>query len=57
MMTFNREQLYRLAMDAGIDAANRHMKKAGRVAWDETDRAEAVDAFEKVYGSQQGATL
>ena len=47
---------YKIAMAAGQDAANRHMKKAGRTAWDESDYAVACETFEKVYGSQQEAT-
>lgn len=53
MMTFNREQLHRLATDAGMDEANRRMRKAGRTAWDESDYAAACETFEKVYWKQQ----
>lgn len=52
MKTYTKKELYRLAMAAGQDAANRRMKKEGRTEWSDEDYAEAVQVFNKIYGSQ-----
>ncbi len=38
----------KLARCAGEDAANRHMRKAGRKAWSEADQAHAVNVTQGI---------
>lgn len=44
-----------VARAAGTDKANRRMRRAGRIAWDEADYAAAVAEYYRVYESLSGA--
>lgn len=50
MTRYTTQELYKIGTAAGYDAANRSMRKAGRIAWSKDDYAAAVETFEKVYG-------
>jgi hypothetical protein len=40
---------YQIAHSAGIDAANKQMRLAGRTAWNEEDAALAANTFNQLY--------
>lgn len=42
---------YKLAMAAGQDEGNRHMKAAGRSTWNEEDYNAACEEFERLWPS------
>ncbi len=43
---------YTVAMSAGKDKANWHMRKHGRVAWSIEDQNIAYDEFSRLYGAK-----
>lgn len=45
---------YKLAMACGQDAGNRHMRKAGRMAWNEEDYNAAVEEFSRLWPMEKG---
>lgn len=52
MKAYTAQELYRIAMAAGADEANRRMKREGRTTWNESDYAAACETFKKIYGSR-----
>jgi len=40
---------YKLAMAAGQDAGNRHMRRAGRSVWDDSDWDTACAEFARIW--------
>lgn len=48
MRAFTEAQVYRLAMAAGRDAANRRMAKEGRTVWTDEDYEEAAATFQRI---------